>query len=294
MRSTVGYDPAVCGDAASAKEGPMSHLPLKGDQFPLKGGQSPIAAANPMAAARRHENHVLASLPQADLALLARHLHVVSVPADTVLQHQDHPLDYVYFPHEGVVSLLAMTVDGATVEAASVGRRGAVCPVLKAELSEGFLTAVAHGAMRASRIAATQISMLQRESEALNRALRGCRESLLLQLRQNIACGGLHAVEQRLSRWLLEAADHLESDIVPILATQEHVAQRLGVRRTTVTLLASRLQEAGAIRWGRSKVEIRDRARLESMACGCYAALRDRLRILLPGDPAVAAKGLGG
>jgi CRP-like cAMP-binding protein len=268
----------------------MSEVPFKGAQRPMP---APAMSPGP-ATVRRHENRVLASLPQADLALLARHLHVVSVPADTVLQHQDHSLEYVYFPHEGLVSLLAMTVDGATVEAAAVGRSGAVCPVLKSDLSDGFLTAVAHGTMRASRIAAAQVRILQRESEAFNLALRACREALLLQLRQNIVCGGLHPVEQRLARWLLEAADRLESDIIPIVATQEHVAQRLGVRRTTVTLLASRLQEAGAIRWGRSKVEILDRVRLESMACGCYAALRDRLRILLPTDPPVAAKGFAG
>src|SRR5262249_3863363 len=174
------------------------------------------------------------------------------------------------------------------------GRGGAVCPVLKADLREGFLTAIAQGAMRASRIAAAQVNAIQRESEAFDHALRACRETLLLQLRQNMVCGGLHPVRHRLSRWLLEAADRLESDILPILATQEHVAQRLGVRRTTVTLLASKLQDVGAIRWGRSRVEILDRARLEGMACSCYGALRERLRALPPAGPTAAPKGRAG
>src|SRR5689334_13337400 len=165
------------------KERPMVDIPYKGGQRPL--GVPPVMPPGP-AAARRHENRVLAGLPQPDLALLARHLHVVSLPAGAVLQHQDHPLEYLYFPHDGLVSLLAMTVDGATVEAASAGRSGAVCPLIKSGPREGFLTAVAHGAMRASRIAAMQIRSLERESEALNRALRACREALLLQLRQNI------------------------------------------------------------------------------------------------------------
>jgi CRP-like cAMP-binding protein len=244
--------------------------------------------------ARRHENRVLASLPQADLALIARHLRVVSLQPGAVLQRQDHPLDYVWFPHEGLVSLLAVRPEGETVEAASVGRAGAVCPILKSDVRDGFLTAVGQGAMRVSRIAAAQLQTAQKESEALTLALRACREALLLQLRQNLVCGGLHPVEQRLSRWLLEAADRLELDVLPILATQEQVAQRLGVRRTTVTLLASKLQDAGAIRWGRSRVEIVDRARLESMACGCYATLRECMSALLPADPAAAANGLGG
>lgn len=241
-----------------------------------------------------HKNRVLASLPQAELALLAGHLYSVDLQPGSILQRQDHPLDYVYFPHEGVVSLLATTLEGGRIEAASVGRSGALCPLHKSDLHKGFLTAVAQGPMRASRIGAAQLQSAQTESEGLNRALRSCREGLLLQLRQNLVCGGLHAVEQRLARWLLETADRVESDIMPILATQEHVAQRLGVRRTTVTLLASKLQDVGAIRWGRCRVEIIDRARLESIACTCYAALRERMHALLPIDLAIDEKGHGG
>src|SRR5262249_10028374 len=227
---------------------------------------------------RRHENRLLASPPAADLPPLGPHMHALVMQPGAGLPHQDQPLHYVHFPHEGLVSLLAMTPEGHTVEAAAVGRGGVVCPILKSETQEGFLTAVAQSAMRVSRVAAAQLQAVQRDSTALNGAMRACRESLLLQLRQNVVCGGLHPVEQRLSRWLLEAADRLESDVIPILATQEHVAQRLGVRRTTVTLLASKLQDSGAIRWGRSRVEILDRARLETTACSCYAALRERLR----------------
>lgn len=148
--------------------------------------------------------------------------------------------------------------------------------------------------MRASRIAAAQIKVLERESEALNAVLRASRAALLLQLRQNMICAGLHPTEQRLSRWLLEAADRLEADGQPISATQEQVAQRLGVRRTTVTLVASNLQDGNVIRWGRSRVEIRDRRRLEVTACGCYAALRDRVNALLPPRQAVPVNDLSG
>jgi CRP-like cAMP-binding protein len=260
----------------------MADVSAKIGQAATPSGDRASGVTIPSPSLRRHENHLLGSLPQPELALLARHLHVVALQPGTVLQHQDHPLEYIYFPHEGLVSLLAMTPNGETVEAASAGRAGAVCPILKSDLRDSFLTAVAHGAMRVSRMPVSQLPILKRECEAFDRALRACREALLLQLRQNIVCGGLHPVEQRLSRWLLEAADRLESDLIPISATQEHVAQRLGVRRITVTLLASKLQDAGAIRRGRSRVEILDRHRLESMTCGCYAALRERVDVLLP------------
>ncbi len=231
--------------------------------------------------ARRHDNRVLASLPEADLALVARHLHVVLLKPGTVLEREGDPLEHVYFPHEGLVSLLAITPEGQTIEAASVGRGGAVCPLLDSDGSANFLSAAPFGALRASRIAAARLQALERESEALGRALAACREELLLQLRQRIVCSGLHSVEQRLARWLLDTADRLEAGVMPIPVTQEEVGERLGVRRTSVTLLATTLQDAGAIRWRRSRVEIIDRARLEQMACCCYAALRERTRALL-------------
>src|SRR5262249_60659402 len=139
------------------------------------------------------------------------------------------------------VSRLARTTDGERVEAASAGRAGAVCPILKSDQRDGFFTAVAHGAMRVSRMAAAQLPIVQRECEGFARALRACREALLLQLRQNIVCGGLHPVEQRLSRWLLEAADRLESDVIPISAPHGHLAHRPRGPPTTPPLLARQL-----------------------------------------------------
>ncbi len=78
-----------------------------------------------------------------------------------------------------------------------------------------------------------------------------------------------------------------------IPATQEHVAQRLGVRRTTLTLLASKLQDIGAIRWGRSRAQVLDRNRLETMACGCNAVLRAHTRGPLSAGPPAATEFAG-
>jgi CRP-like cAMP-binding protein len=168
------------------------------------------------------------------------------------------------------------------MEAASMGRGAAVCPAFCRNASESLLTGVAHVRMRLSRIPAAHLQVAQLHSEELDRALGACGEALLLQVRQNLVCAGLHTVEQRLSRWLLETVDRLETHEMSVLATQDQVAQRLGVRRTTVTLLAGKLQEIGAIHWGRSWVEILDRVTLQTRACSCYAALRERMSALLP------------
>jgi CRP-like cAMP-binding protein len=240
---------------------------------------------------RRPENRVLASLPQDDLARLARHIDVVSLPLGIAPQDRNVELGHLYFPHHGVISLLAMTANSETIELASAGRGSAMCGIHGSAPGDGILLVIAQGPLRASRIHATRLPTALAESAALARAFAACREALLLQLRQNLVCCGLHPVEHRLARWLLETAKRSESELIP--ATQEWVAQRLGVRRTTVTLLASKLQEAGVIRWGRSKVQILDGGRLETMACGCHTALRERERGLLAAQ-ATAGRGLCG
>jgi CRP-like cAMP-binding protein len=233
-------------------------------------------------AARLHPNRILASLPPYELALLAPHLQPVTLRPGIVLQSERLSLDHVYFPHEALLSLLVMTPGGETMETASAGRGGAVCPLLQSDWRDSLLSAVAQGPVRLSRVASKRLEPILRESETLARLLGACREALVLQLRQNVACSGLHAVEHRLARWLLEAADRIESDVVPV--TQDEVAQRLGVRRTTVTLMSSKLQELHAIRWTRARVEILDRARLEHEACTCYTGLRERITSLLRPD----------
>jgi len=220
----------------------------------------------------RPENRVLADLPPSDLAQLAPWLRVVSLTPSTT-QQSELPADCLYFPHEGLLSMLAITPDGETIEIASAGRDGCLGPILASDMRDSLLVAL--GPLRALQIPVARLQPILHASETLGRALAACREALLLQLRQNLVCGGLHPVERRLPRWLVETSDRLECDVIP--ATQEIVAQRLGVRRTTVTLLASKLQEIGAIHWGRSRVEILDRARLESETCTCQRALRERM-----------------
>jgi len=112
-----------------------------------------------------------------------------------------------------------------------------------------------------------------------NRVLAGLPRADLALLAEHV-----QIVSQRLSRWLLERADRLESDSIVIPVSPAELSEQLGIRRTTVTVLAGKLQDVDAIRWRRSRVEIVDRTPLEATACSCYAALRGRMN-----DPRAAA-----
>src|SRR4029078_6630613 len=89
---------------------------------------------------------------------------------------------------------------------------------------------------------------LQKHTHA--RSLMGAHEqALLAQAQQAAACNATHVIESRLARWLLRAADLHGGD--ELLLTQEYIAQMLGVRRMSVTVVARTLQEAGMIRYKR-------------------------------------------
>jgi CRP-like cAMP-binding protein len=266
------HKPEQLRDAVLASFGGSSTSATNGTTKPNKGAPKGSVDCVP-------GNRVLASLSPFDLALLTPFLTNIQLRGS---QQDVLSLDYAYFPSEGLLSLLAMTPEGQTIEIASTGRGGIVCPPLQTGFGDGVI--VAEGPIRAARIAMTQLEQVVSGSETLSRVMAGCREALLLQLRQNLICAGLHPAEQRLSRWLLEAVDRIGSQNIEI--TQEGVAQRLGLRRTTVTLLAGQLQEMGAIDWSPSRVDVLSRARLEAASCSCYRALRERVRkvpVTLPG-----------
>ena len=99
-------------------------------------------------------------------------------------------------------------------------------------------------------------------------------EVLLSQARVTAACNALHAIEARFCRWLLQCADRAGGDTVEL--TQEFLAEMLGVRRTSVTEVASRVQNAGVITYSRGVIRILDRPALMRMSCECYQNLLDQ------------------
>jgi CRP-like cAMP-binding protein len=89
---------------------------------------------------------------------------------------------------------------------------------------------------------------------------------------QNVACGQMHQLSERLARWLLTVKDLTGSPRFSL--TQEFMAEMLGTNRPTVTLSALTLSNAGLVRYSRGRIEIVDEQGLEDSACECYRALR--------------------
>jgi CRP-like cAMP-binding protein len=225
-------------------------------------------------------NQLLAALPASELSLLRPQLKAVSLAPGSVLQDPGERVQYVYFPVSGMISLLAVMTDGKAVEAATIGREGALGVHCGFGIFHAQTRAVVEIPGAGLRMPAVPFQKCVRESERLRDLLIRYREFRLAETQQPVACNALHAAEGRLARWLLHTSDIIGSDIVPL--TQEFLSQVLGVRRTTVTTLARNLLRTGVIRYSRGRIEIRDRDQLKNFTCECYEVLHRLPAQMLP------------
>ncbi len=250
-------------------------LPDKNNQITEGLAMLPAAAITAIPV-RMRVNRLLASLHPDKRVLLSHQLRPVDLTSGTVLERLGETTDQVHFPLTGaLVSVLQTMRDGAAVEVAAIGSEGAVGSI--AALGSGVAVAqvVVQLPGTFSRIPMAAFRTILAEHRGLLDRMMRYNEFLIGQMQQSIACNALHDVESRLCRWLLQAQDRVGGDVLPF--TQEFVGQMLGVRRTTITLVAGMLQTADMIRCGRGKIEILDRQALENAACECYAANRSRM-----------------
>jgi CRP-like cAMP-binding protein len=186
------------------------------------------------------------------------------------------PLNQIYFPQSGLISLLIITKDGGSVEASTVGREGAVGLHGGLGKRTSFTRATTQIGGTFSVIGASRFGEIADGNATVRDLISRYTEVLWAEAQQLTACNVLHDASSRLSRWLLQSADRTGDD--NLMLTQEYLALMVGVRRTTITLLAQAMQEKGLIRYRRGRIVILDRPGLEACACECYHVIRhDRL-----------------
>ena len=224
------------------------------------------------------DNKLLTSLPRDHFDRLLPHLATVSLPQGDVLIEAGDEVDQVYFPHYGMLSLLAVLRDGKAIETATVGREGVVGAMAGLGLYKSLVRVVVQMPLACSKIAATHFRTVVTNSDPVRNLCIRYNEVLLSQARVTAACNALHSIEARFCRWLLQSADRAASDTVNL--TQEFLAEMLGVRRTSVTEVASKVQSAGLITYSRGVIKILDRPALMRMSCECYETLLDQSALL--------------
>ena len=226
------------------------------------------------------QNLLLAALPSVDQGLLTPHLGHVELERGRLLYDPGDRIETVYFPHDGVISLMTLMENGAAIESATIGREGALGLSAAVSPRTSLLRAIVQTPTRGVRIGAGQLHEAWEKSPRIRELVDRHAEALFGYAIQSVACNALHSVEARFCRWLLTCHDRISTDTIAL--TQEFLADMLGVQRTTVTAVARALQEKGAIRYRRGVVDIIDRSILEQLACECYGVIRRTYERLLP------------
>jgi CRP-like cAMP-binding protein len=228
-------------------------------------------------------NHFISNLPELDRQVLQPHLRTVELEHGKILHRAGDVVERMYFPHDGVISFIVGMSDGRFVEAGMFGRNSVVSPAAALDGPIALNQAVVQAKGRGSVIDTSVMRRLAREHETIRVALASHEQMMTAHSQQVAACNALHELEARLSRWLLQSSDLLSSDTLPL--TQEYISQMLGVTRSSVTLVAKRLQQSGLIDYRRGTVKIADRVALLETSCECYATINAHIHGLSGWSP---------
>jgi CRP-like cAMP-binding protein len=226
-------------------------------------------------------NLLLASLSPGDLAALQPHLKLVYLEQDQVLFEAGHTIDATYFPTSAVVSIVVTLSTGQIVEAAMVGRDGIIGASAALDGNMALSRAVIQLSGDAMFCSLAGLRGAAMQSQPLLSLLIRHEQTLYAQAQQSTACMAAHHVDARLCRWLLRSRDLSQSDT--LLFTQEFLAEMLGVNRTSVTVVAHTLQQAGIIKYTRGKIRITNLEGLQDAACECYETVKSQYQGLLGG-----------
>jgi CRP-like cAMP-binding protein len=225
-------------------------------------------------------NRLLIALSSANLRRLMPELEQVRCQPDQILMDADSALEHVYFPDNGVISIVAVYSDGSVIEMATIGREG--CTGLQAAFgakrsSVRLLVQLPGIATRMSRSAFIRA---METMPSFRNLMFAYVEAFLEQVLVSVACNGAHNLTQRLARWLLMMRDRSDDDTLDI--TQNLLAEMLGVHRPSITNAIRGLERAGLIRYGRGEVTILNRPKLMKASCECYRLVRERIAVRLP------------
>lgn len=231
--------------------------------------------------AHQSENLILAAVPPAEFEALSKLLEPYPLRMRENLQEAGESAEWVYFPTQGIVSVLTVLENGMMIEFATVGREGTTGIPLVVGLDYSNITLVSQMPGVAMRMRAKDFITSLDTVPDFAAAVRCYSGVMFALLAQSAACNRAHHVDERCARWLLMTHDQAGGNEFPV--TQEFLAQMLGVSRPGVAASAAALQKAGLISYHRGEMTIVDRPALERAACECYQVIVhqfDRLRAL--------------
>lgn len=223
------------------------------------------------------DNLLLSLLDKQTFGKVSQSLASVELEEGQTLAGPHETVERVYFPYGGVISCIVELPGGGAIETGMIGMDGQWGASQALDDKVSLNNVVVQVAGRSGVIAADRLALLAREFPTFQALLMRYDQFFTAQVQQTAACNAVHNVESRLCKWLLRMHELVGPDF-PL--TQEFMAQMMGVRRTSVTMIASGLQRAGAISYSRGKIQIRDVAQLQNHGCECTAELQSHFHRL--------------
>ena len=229
----------------------------------------------------RSPNGFLSALTADDFELVRPHLRTIDLTSELVLVEVGETLKRAYLPHSGVISLVVKLAKGEHIQVAMVGRDS----IFGSFSALGDPTALNAAVVLVPGIASTldidRLRAAADQSATFRATLIRHGLAVYAQIQQTAGCNVSHTVESRLGRCLMQTHDLSGSD--KLVLTQESMAQMIGARRNSVSLVANTLQQANFIHYSRGHIEITDPDGLRRTACECYATVKAQYdRLLRP------------
>ncbi len=225
------------------------------------------------------KNQLLADLSETTYQRLKPYLQLQRMRLGKVLYEPFEPITKAYFPVTALLSWISLLEDGTLTEIALVGNEGMTgLPIIWGGGSTPNSAIVQFPGDVIVIEAKPLLEEFNRGGE-FNNLLFRYMQAVFTQVAQNAMCNRQHTTEERLARWLLSVQDSVQQDELTL--THEFMAKMLGIRRSSVTVSAGMLQQAGMIRYTRGRLSILDRPQLEYTACECYRIVQSEYHRLL-------------
>jgi CRP-like cAMP-binding protein len=225
-----------------------------------------------------YHNQCLSQLPIDVFDKLKPHLQFDKFSLARTLLRPGDKITRLFFLTSGAVSLVTPLASGQTIEFGIVGRNSVVGGSAALGDDDAIYQAIMQIEGGGYSLDAEVARRLALEFDEFRTLILRHQQLILVQAQQSSACNAVHHVEQRFAQWLLRVRDVIGSDTFRL--TQEFMSEMLGVRRTSVTAVAQKLQQAGVITYVRGQIRIENIDALQSCACECYRTIKTQYEVL--------------
>ena len=206
-----------------------------------------------------HHNFLLATLSDADGALLEPHWESIDLPVGLVLAEPATVITHAVFVEVGLCSVVSNHAEAGRIEVGLFGREGMAIPALLLGSDTIPHQIFMQVAGRGRRVPVPDLRAAIAASPSLRDLLLRYAQTFHVQVAQTAVANAGATAEERLARWLLMYHDRQDGDDLPV--THEFLSIMLGVRRPTVTVAIHTPEGEGLIRARRGRIRVLSRER---------------------------------